>query len=292
VSNLVEIAAGVRRVIKPRGTFWVNYGDCYAAAPNGRSAADTKANGEDDRTHRDKPFDTAKASGLKSGNLCLLPERIALAFQAAGWIVRSRIIWGKANTKPDSSGRYRPSYNHEMIWMFSRQMGCHYDATAVRRPTASATKGRLAQNVEGQQGSFRQPGKTNGPFKAVGEQDDRLLRAYEPADVEVWRMATASFEEAHFATFPPELAERCIKAGCPEGGSVLDPFGGAGTTALVAASLGRFPTLIELNPEYCVLARARIEAAFMGKDEGARHMTKQIGKTAADAGPLFAGAVP
>jgi DNA modification methylase len=104
----------------------------------------------------------------------------------------------------------------------------------------------------------------------------------------VWTIGTAAFSEAHFATFPPEIPERCIKAGCPAGGTVLDPFGGSGTTAMVAAALGRRPTLIELNPEYATLARARIEAAFMGKEEGQRHMVKQIGKLDLDAGPLFA----
>jgi len=106
----------------------------------------------------------------------------------------------------------------------------------------------------------------------------------------VWTIPTHAFAEAHFATFPPALAERCIKAGCPTGGEVLDPFGGSGTTALVAATLGRKSTLIELNPEYAKLAQARIESAFMGHDEGKRHMVKQLGK-AVDAGPLFGGAV-
>ena len=120
----------------------------------------------------------------------------------------------------------------------------------------------------------------------------RLLRNYEPADLEVWPISPQPFPESHFATFPPELAERCIKAGCPAGGRVLDPFGGAGTTALVAATLGRKATLIELNPEYAILARARIESAFMGRDEGSRHMAKQLGKDKApfEPGSLFAPA--
>jgi DNA modification methylase len=104
----------------------------------------------------------------------------------------------------------------------------------------------------------------------------------------VWTIGTAAFSEAHFATFPPELAERCIKAGSPLGGMILDPFGGAGTTAMVALLLGRTASLIELNPEYTTLARARIEAAFMGKEEGSRHMVKKLGKLELDAGPLFA----
>lgn len=215
---LRQVFAEVRRVLRPEGTCWINYGDCYATQKNGRSAADTKANGADDRTHRDKPFSTIEGSGLRSGNLCLIPERLALLLQADGWFVRSRIVWGKANTKPDSSGRFRPSYNHEMIWMLSKQSNCYYDSVAVRQATAATTKARLAQDVENQTGSFRQPGKTNGAFKAVGDSDTRLLRAYEEAPAEVWRMATASFREAHTATFPPELVERCLRAGTSEYG--------------------------------------------------------------------------
>lgn len=285
---LVGLFGEVRRILRKDGTVWLNYGDCYATKPNGRSAAATKAAGKDDRTFRDKPFstigpiiqqrpgDAKRSSGgkegyrpgnenrvvaggyLKAGDMCMVPERLAIALQEDGWFVRSRIVWGKANTKPDSSGRFRPSYNHEMIWMLSKRARCYYNAAAVRMPTAESTKARLAQNVEEQTGSFRQPGKTNGAFKAVGEPEDRLLRAYEPAPAEVWEMPTASFSEGHFATFPPELVERCLKAGCPEGGTVLDPFGGAGTTGMVADRMGRDAILIELNPEYADMAERRI----------------------------------
>lgn len=288
---LVEVFGEVRRILTATGTFWLNYGDCYATQPNGRSAAATKAAGKDDRTFRDKPFSTigpiyeadVKARGrasnkeskyrgegvaangriiaggtLKAGDMCMIPERLVIALQEDGWCVRSRIIWGKSNTKPDSSGRYRPSYNHEMIWLLAKGLGHYYNTKAVRQPTAESTRARLAQDVEGQTGSFRQPGKTNGAFKAVGDPDTRLLRAYEDAPAEVWRMKTASFQEAHFATFPPELVERCLMAGCPWGGIVLDPFFGAGTTGLVAQELGRNCIGIELNPEYVGIARRRL----------------------------------
>lgn len=262
IDTLVILFDEIKRVLKPKGTVYFNYGDCYATSKNGRSAKDTKKAGKDDRTFRDKPFDTSKRSNLKKGNLCLLPERIAMAFQDAGWIVRSRIIWGKKNGKPDSSGRFRPSYNHELIWLFSKNMPCYYNAAAVRQPTASSTKARLKQDVANQIGSDRQPGKTNGNFKAVGSVNDRLLRAYEPPvnedGTEIWDMATASFREAHFATFPPELVQRCIDAGCPEGGVVLDPFVGSGTTPLIARAMGRSCIGIDLNSEYLDIARARL----------------------------------
>lgn len=113
------------------------------------------------------------------------------------------------------------------------------------------------------------------------EYASRNLRNYEPAPVAVWNIATQPFSDAHFATFPPELAERCILAGCPKGGLVLDPFGGAGTTALVALRHGRRAALIELNPDYAHMARRRIETEWRVPQE-----PKQV-----EYGPLFGGEV-
>jgi len=298
LSVMVDVFEEVRRVLKPSGTLWLNYGDCYATSPNGRSAADTKAAGNDDRTFRDKPFSTIQGV-LKAKDLCMVPNRLAIALQEAGWWVRSEIIWAKPNPMPESIND-RPATSHEKIFLLSRAPRYHYDADAVRQGLAEASVSRLAQNVEAQEGSHRANGgaKTNGTMKAVGGQyakpytgksarghatsgvqdpsdvkrrivegkmagtipDGRNLRNYEPAPVEVWNVATAAFREAHFATFPPELAERCLLAGCPKGGAVLDPFGGAGTTALVADRMGLDCTIIELNPEYAEIARKRVEA--------------------------------
>lgn len=345
---MVAVFEECRRVLKPTGSLWLNYGDCYATSPNGRSAADTKAAGNDDRTFRDKPFSTIQGS-LKPKDLCMIPNRLAIALQDDGWWVRAENIWGKTNPMPDSSGAYRPSSGHEKIFMLTKsgdadvwrardtgeisfypdltercplitrpdddgarwiRLGAYYDAEAVRQGMAPASIGRLAQNVESQQGSSRANGgkKTNGPMKAVGQRDKqrghsrrhqgfndrwdgmtkeeqgsggRLLRNYEPAPLTVWPMATQAFKDAHFATFPAELAERCILAGCPKGGLVLDPFGGSGTTALVALRHGRKSALVELNPDYAAMARKRIE-----REWGAcKPQSSQV-----DFGPLFGGA--
>lgn len=309
---MLAVFREVRRVLKKDGTLWLNYGDCYASSPNGRSAADTKALGTDDRTFRDKPMSTV-GGVLKPKDLCMVPNRLAIALQEDGWWVRSEIIWGKPNPMPDSSGRYRPSTAHEKIFMLSKSGKCFYDAMAVRKkPDEGARPARWktpdnwdTTKGEGGHGSILRSGREKGKVKDKQRghsrrhdgfndrwdqmtreeqmQDGRFLRNYEPAPAKVWAMATSPFSDAHFATFPPELVERCLLAGCPAGGLVLDPFGGAGTTGLVADRLGRDAILIELNPEYAAMARRRIDAARLGPIERARLLSKEP----ADALPLF-----
>jgi DNA modification methylase len=290
IDAMVRVCREIRRVLRPDGTFWLNYGDCYATSPNGRSAADTKATGNDDRTFRDKPFSTIQGT-LKPKDLCMVPSRLAIALQEDGWWVRSEIIWGKPNPMPESVTD-RPATAHEKIFLLTKSARYAYEADAVRQSMAEARLSRLAQDVEGQKGSDRANGgrKTNGPMKAVGgphrtdkqhghgrrhsgfnarwdamsreeqQANGRNLRNFEPAPVDVWPIATRPFSDAHFATFPPELVERCLKAGCPKGGTVLDPFGGAGTTGLVADRMGLDAILIELNPEYIEIAQKRIRS--------------------------------
>lgn len=318
LNAMVKVFEAVKRVLKPTGTLWLNYGDCYATTPNGRSAAQCKQAGNDDRTFRDKPFSTI-GGVLKPKDLCMIPNRLAIALQEAGWWVRSEIIWAKTNPMPDSSGAYRPSSAHEKIFLLTKsadaavwrardtgevsfdpdlsescplitdpsrtgprwlKSGHYYDAEAVRvSRTTTQDSGKPAgrDTGPGGHGSYHREGRGKSrqrgharAHQGFSERWDkmsrdeqqangRLLRNYEPAPLSVFEMATKPFSDAHFATFPPELAERCILAGCPRGGLVLDPFGGAGTTALVALRHGRKAALIELNPDYAAMARNRIE---------------------------------
>lgn len=303
---MVRVFEQVRRVLKPTGTLWLNYGDCYATAPNGRSAADVKALGKDDRAFRDKPFSTIgpihapgkdpfsrdkgsrrgggnnHAAGiLKPKDLCMIPNRLAIALQEAGWWVRSEIIWAKPNPMPESI-KDRPATSHEKIFLLSKSSKYYYDAEAVRQEAALNSISRWAQDIGSQTGSTRANGntRTDRPMKAVRSREvplrnegninhttlndyprgeGRSLRNWEPPPMQVWEIATAAFRDAHFATFPPELVERCLLAGCPAGGLVLDPFGGAGTTAMVADQMGRESNIIELNEEYCRIAWQRIK---------------------------------
>ena len=355
---MVEVFRAVQRTLKPTGVCWINYGDCYATSVNGRSAADTKALGNDDRTFRDKPFSTVgpiyppnagnpfpngkgrrgggnapKGKILKAKDMCLVPERLWIALQDDGWYIRSKLPWIKRNGMPERA-EDRPANSLEQMAMLTKSSRYWYDAESIRKAASPSTNARVSQNVAAQVGSTRANGgaKMNGPMKAVirkpgagpkSAADSTNIKAkdsFHTSTTEVlndrnfrntdlffssleapWGLISDAdgtplaidanpqgFSEAHFATFPLALIKPLILAACPLGGMILDPFGGAGTTGLAAATLGRSATLIELNPKYCKLARARIEAAFMGRDEGSRHMVRQLGKTAPP-GPLFGG---
>lgn len=303
LDRMVAVFEEVKRILKPDGVLWVNYGDCYATAPNGRSAADAKAAGNDDRTFRDKPFSTVQGV-LKPKDLCMVPNRFAIAMQEAGWWVRSEIIWAKPNPMPESIAD-RPATAHEKVFMFTKAPRYFYNAEAVRRGAAASSIQRWSQNIDAQEGSARANGgaKTNGKMKAVGgdkqrghsrrhagfnelwdamssedqTQNGRNLRNYEPAPVQVWNIATRSFKEAHFATFPPELVERCLKASLRSGDAVLDPFGGAGTTGLVADKFSADCTMIELNPEYCEIIRHRLARGLVPLDRAPKPDEKPEG---------------
>lgn len=170
-----------------------------------------------------------------------------------GWYLRQDLIWHKPNPMPESV-RDRCTKAHEYIFLMSKSARYHFDAQAIKEPMAETSLARLAQRtLASQEGSTRVPGKTNGNMKAVGAGGARNKRS-------VWTVTTKPFKGAHFATFPPDLIEPCILAGCPRQGTVLDPFGGAGTTGLVANRLQRNAILIDLNDEYRPMAVSRLDA--------------------------------
>lgn len=269
---LVDVFRHVRRVLRKDGTLWLNYGDGYAAAPNGRRAVDVV---NDDRTFRDKPFSTVGGS-CKPKDLLMIPNRLAIALQDDGWWVRSEIIWAKTNPMPESA-RDRPSQAHEKLFLLTKSSSYSYDYDAAREPFAASSKSKTAsrndfrrsevkhsQNaVPGQQSQFR-PDRKSTYLNPLGRNRRN-----------VWTIATAAFRDAHFATFPPALVKPCILAGCPFGGVVLDPFGGAGTVGMVAEKLGRDSVLIELNADYAQMSATRIRATG-GWVTGIPHPTDRL----------------
>jgi DNA modification methylase len=260
VARLVEVFREVRRVLRDDGTLWLNLGDSYVGATsqhkNGGSQGHNSViakktmggipgHGRGDRNRK------LYESGLAMKQLIGIPWRVAFALQADGWYLRQDIIWHKPNPMPESV-RDRCTKAHEYIFLLSKSDRYYFDADAIKEPLAESSVARLAQPTLAQQvGSNRVPGKTNGNMKAVGNGETRNRRS-------VWTITTKPFKGAHFATFPPDLIEPCVLAGAPIGGTVLDPFGGSGTTAGVALKHGRKAILCELNPEYAAMMGQRI----------------------------------
>lgn len=195
-------------------------------------------------------------NGLKPKDLIGIPWRVAFALQADGWYLRQDIIWHKPNPMPESV-KDRCTKAHEYVFMLSKSARYYYDAEAVREPAINADIGKWTDKwSDKQRGHGRRHAGFNGRYaaklEAEGVPTHRNRRS-------VWAVSTKPYKGAHFATFPPDLIEPCILAGCPEGGTVLDPFGGSGTTGMVAKWHGRNAVLLELNPDYAELARERVD---------------------------------
>ena len=267
IKNIVKLFRAMKPKLKDSATIWLNYGDSYAATVNGTKVKDQVKNKVqfaskylikgDDRTFRDKPFSTIQGS-IKPKDLVMIPNRIAIALQDDGWWIRSEIIWHKPNPMPEST-KDRPTQCHEKIWLITKSKKYYYDAEAVREPCQDETIRRMTLGNKGKVGNnknstgWKQLNNYWGSEQSVKDANKGRNRR------NVWTITTKPFKDAHFATFPKDLIEPCIKAGCPKGGIVLDPFGGAGTTGIVAQSLNRTAILIELNPEYIEIAKKRID---------------------------------
>lgn len=269
VSNIVTVFEEVRRVLKPDGTLWLNLGDSYAGSTmTGGNNGINSQGGADGYKHKrqfKKPNSNIVSSGLKPKDLVGIPWMVAFALRANGWYLRQDLIWHKKNPMPESVTD-RCTKSHEYIFLMSKSQKYYYDAEAIKQPLTESSISRLSQDIQHQNGSDRVPGKTNGRMKAVRangrggyeKEKDIPLPEAKANKRSVWTVTTKPFSEAHFATFPEKLIIDCIKAGCPENGIVLDPFMGAGTTALVARKLNRNYIGFEINPEYIKIAEKRL----------------------------------
>lgn len=231
IEDIVEVFRGVWRVLKDEGTLWLNLGDSYCGTGDKGDPRYKGRNGQKKALNR-------KIEGLKSKNLIGIPWRVALALQQEGWYLRSDIIWSKPNPMPESV-KDRPTNAHEHIFLLSKQPKYFYDYEAIKEPAAPDKNIRDRDNTQlnNTPGRTRIGGLTKNDYELKNKRN-------------VWHVPLAPYKEAHFAAFPPKLIEPCILAGCPEGGTVLDPFGGSGTTAMVAVKHRRKAVLIELNPKY------------------------------------------
>jgi DNA modification methylase len=252
VARLVDVFREVRRVLRDDGTLWLNIGDSYAGGGGFSASAPSNAtskSGAYGGLGALKPGGIKPQRDVKAKDLLMIPAQVALALRADGWFLRSDIIWHKPNPMPESV-RDRPTSGHEHVFLLTKSARYFYDAAAI----AEASEYPPGSRDDVKRGGFGGKGADT-----LGQEAFRAIRETRNAR-SVWTIATQPYSGAHFATMPPDLAERCIKAGSKPGDHVLDPFGGAGTTGLVADRLGRHATLCELNPEYARLARDRITA--------------------------------
>jgi site-specific DNA-methyltransferase (adenine-specific) len=254
VSRLVEVFREVRRVLTDDGTLWLNIGDSYNAHPGQRKTTD-KAGKKQQSLRGSQSAPSRSVDGLKPKDLIGIPWLLAFALRADGWYLRQDIIWNKPNPMPESVTD-RCTKAHEYIFLLSKSERYFFDNEAIKELATQAGKrislGRKSFSKRQSAGAAVMPsGNALSAYYDVPETRNRRS---------VWTVTPKPYKGAHFAVYPPELIEPCVIAGCPEGGTILDPFGGSGTTGGVALKHGRNAVLCELNGDYAALMPARIEA--------------------------------
>jgi DNA modification methylase len=215
LATMVGVFREVRRVLRPDGTCWVNMGDSYAGSPAGNFGTNRPEAGVFNNYRSNTALNTTKHA--KPKDLLMMPARLALALQADGWWVRSDIIWHKPNPMPESC-RDRPTSAHEHVFLLTKSARYYYDADAVREAHLAASLERVRTPVNGYAGSNTITGERGAKISQGGSAASVELNPAGRNCRNVWTIATAPYSEAHFATFPPALAERCIKAGTSERG--------------------------------------------------------------------------
>lgn len=239
VTRLVEVFREVRRVLRDDGTLWLNLGDSYG----------------------------------KDKNRLLIPARCALALQADGWILRDEVIWHKPRTTP-APVKDRTVAAHEMIYLFAKSPKYTFDYLAIEEPAkypGRVLKAKTAfRRIEGAR-ELVGKGKVEISERLITTKETRRKRS-------VWSVSPSPYTQAHFATFPPDLIEPCILAGSPIDGTVLDPFGGSGTTAGVALKHGRRAILCELNSDYVEMMNSRISSIAGVQPNSLSAESKRIGR--------------
>ena len=323
VEHLVQIMREVRRVLRPEGTLWLNLGDTFQNAKGQAHGVDPK---QPARRHGLRPNDRV-IPGYKAKDLVGIPWMVAFALRADGWYLRSDLIWAKPNPMPESV-QDRPTRAHEYVFLLTKAARYYYDAAAIRTPYVASTLKQFEQGYRGQATKdFAVNGAQNasavksrivargreeydGKWAEADPQDAsrRLLlntarkrAAGAPHDTthgvganarSVWTITPKPFREAHFATFPPELVERCLKAGSAIGDYVLDPFGGSGTTAVVARALGRVGISVDLSPTYARMASDRLQRSAAAAHPPVPQSPASSGAAAAPRPLAPAAAVP
>jgi DNA modification methylase len=251
VGKMVEVFTEVKRVLKKEGTLWLNLGDSYSGSGKGGQSEEKRSIG-----WQPEYGNKGKTYGLKPKDLIGVPWMVAFALRSSGWYLRQDIIWHKPNPMPESVTD-RCTKAHEYIFLLSKSAKYYYDHEAIKYEMIESSIQRNQNGWNGNEDRGWIAGKQNNLSKYLGS--DKAKEQTLANKRSVWTVTTKPFSDAHFATFPEDLIVDCIKAGCPEGGIVLDPFSGAGTTALVASKLNRDFIGFELNPEYIEITKKRLQ---------------------------------
>lgn len=249
IESLRVIFAEMRRVLADDGTFWLNLGDSYQST--GGHTAQGRGSQRKGRSNVAAQNASKVRSGLPGKNMLMIPARVAIALQDDGWVLRNDVVWAKPNAMP-FSGKDRLANRYEHVFLFTKRPRYHFDLDAIRVPHISPQVGRAAtfgrktkeELIPNQAATQHREDRPSTPAgNPLGKN---------PGDV--WEISTKPFPEAHFATYPPELPLRCIKAGCKPGGVVFDPFSGSGTTGMAALAQGHSYIGIDLNVDYLDLS--------------------------------------
>lgn len=266
ITKLCNIFDEVRRVVKKSGTCFVNLGDTYGGSNCGYGQ--TKESSGFQNVTKQTYYPTSKMKPLAAGIMekCLLqiPFRFAIEMVNRGWILRNTIIWWKPNCMP-SSAKDRFTVDFEYVFFFVKNKKYWFEKQYEPLKESSLSRAKYSsyslKTDKGIHGGMNLKNQLK-VFEKIknGELQGRNKRC-------VWRIATRPFRGSHFAVFPEDLVETPIKAGCPKGGIVLDPFMGSGTTAVVAKRLGRNYLGIELNPQYIEMAERRIKVVSINQEE-------------------------
>lgn len=251
IQKLVDVFREVNRVLTKDGTLWLNIGDRYAGSMKGAAGYPDNAMNYKQGTNREtlgKATLVKQCTGCKSKDLIGIPWMLAFSLRSDGWYLRQDIIWSKPSVMPESV-KDRCTKSHEYIFLLSKNKKYYFDNESIAEPTSSfdtVIRDRDATKLNNTPGRTKMQGLIRNDYLTRNKRS-------------VWTVATQPLREAHFAVFPEKLIMDCIKAGCPEGGIVLDPFMGSGTTAIVARKLNRNYIGFELNPNYVSIAENRLE---------------------------------
>ena len=254
VQNLVNVFEEVRRVLKDDGTLWLNLGDSWAGSNQvagtknltAKQASNHGTNYMSSDSHKSK---ISKLNGYKPKDLIGIPWMAAFALREAGWYLRQDIIWAKGNPMPESV-KDRCTKSHEYIFLLTKSRKYYFDNESIKEAAVTQPKAR-DKNKEGYQADYPKGDRFSSGERVYGADGKRNKR-------DVWNVNIKPCKEAHFATFPDTLIEPCVLAGCSEGGIILDPFMGAGTTGMVAKRNNRNYVGIELNSNYIQIAESII----------------------------------